>query len=400
MPWKSSCLVNERMKFVTRLEAGERMTDLTRELGISRKTGYKIWKRYKKAGPTGLYDESRAPRSSPHRTTEAMVALILELKSKYPTWGAKKLRWRLRRDHRGLKVPSIDTIHRILARHNLVKTRRRRSRFTYNSGALQFSTLPNDIWAVDYKGHFRLGAGPYCYPLTITDHESRFLLACEALDNTKALPARHVFEQVFSEFGLPKVIRSDNGAPFASRGLLGLTKLSVFWLKLGIDLERIEPGHPEQNGRHERMHFKLKNETTRPAASNALAQQERFDLFRDVFNCERPHESIGMRPPAVVYRPSKRSYPTGGPADPEYPLHDITRRVHGGGLFRPPNTTKTYYLCHALSGELVGLRELKDDCWLVSFAHVDLGVINLRTQSFEPNDVLPTKPVPPSRPNW
>lgn len=399
MPWKASCLVNERMKFVARLEAGERMTDLSREFEISRKTGYKIWKRYKKLGPAGLYDESRVPRSCPHRTTEAVVELILGVKSQYPTWGAKKLRWRLRRKHRGLHIPSIVTIHRILDRHGLVKTRKKRNRITYSTSALRTSVRPNDIWAADYKGHFRLGGGPYCYPLTITDHESRFLLACEALDNTRTLPARTVFEQVFREFGLPKVIKTDNGAPFASRGLLGLTKLSVYWLKLGIDVERIEPGHPEQNGRHERMHLTLKNETTRPAAGNAIAQQERFDSFRRIFNSERPHESIGMKLPATVYRPSRKTYPENGPDDPEYPLHDIACRVQCSGNFRPPGTTKFYYLSNALAGELVGLRELENNRWLVSFAHVDLGIINLQSQCLEPYDVLPTDSGPTLRPN-
>jgi hypothetical protein len=276
----------------------------------------------------------------------------------------------------------------------LVKTRKRRNRITYSGGSLRDSTSPNDIWAADYKGHFRLGDGPYCYPLTITDHQSRYLLACEALDNTKALPARTVFGQVFRKFGLPKVIRTDNGAPFASRGLLGLTKLSVYWLKLGIDLERIDPGHPEQNGRHERMHLTLKNETTRPAASNTLAQQERFDSFRQIFNCERPHESLGMKLPCAVYRPSRRTYPDNGPGDPEYPLHDVACRVYAGGIFRPPGTPKTHYLCHALSGELVGLRELENDRWLVSFAHVDLGIIDLQNRCLEPCDLPVLEPEP------
>lgn len=385
MPWKVSCPVNERMMFVNRLEAGERMTDLAREFGISRKTGYKILNRYRKLGPVGLYDLSRAPHHCPHRTDEATVELILKLKTRYPTWGAKKLRFELLRREHGLGFPSIDTIHRILSRHGLVKKRKRRQRITYSSGPLRRSAAPNDIWSADFKGQFRLGNRTYCYPLTISDHYSRYLLECEALECTKSVPARTVFERVFEEHGLPDVIRTDNGSPFASRSLMGLTKLSVYWLKLGIDIERIEPGHPEQNGRHERMHLTLKQETIRPAAQNMLAQQERFDVFRHTYNNERPHEALRMQRPDDVYQLSKRSLPS-PVSDPEYPNHDFVVRVARSGQIHIPDHAKRLFLGHPLSGELVGLRELDDDCWLVSFAHIHLGIIKKGERRVRPFD--------------
>lgn len=384
MPWKVTHIMNERMRFVTRYEAGERMTDLAREFGISRKTGYKIWRRYQELGPVGLYDLSRVPRRSPNRTAPAIVELILDFKARYVSWGAKKLRWELMRRNPGLALPVETTVHRILLRHGLVKPRRRRQRITYSSGPLRDSAAPNDIWAADYKGQFRLSlkGGPYCYPLTITDHYSRFLLGCEALDNTKAIPARTFFEKVFGEYGLPSVIRTDNGPPFASRGLLGLTNLSVYWLKLGIDLERIEPGHPEQNGRHERMHLTLKQETTRPAASSSLAQQERFDAFQQAFNHERPHEALGMKRPSDVYVASKRALPS-VVGELEYPHHDFSARVGNGGFIQKAGKIPRTYLSQALYGESVGLRELENDCWLVSFSHINLGIIDKRNESFE-----------------
>ena len=375
------------------------MTDLVREFGISRKTGYKILKRYRRLGPAGLYDLSRAPHHCPHRTDDATVALVLGLKARFPTWGAKKLRFELLRREPGLGFPSIDTIHRILRRNGLVKKRKRRQRITYSSGPLRRSAAPNDIWSADYKGHFRLGNRAYCYPLTIGDHYSRYLLECEALECTKSVPARTVFERVFEEYGLPDVIRTDNGSPFASRSLMGLTKLSVYWLKLGIDIERIEPGHPEQNGRHERMHLTLKQETTRPAAQNMLAQQERFDEFCRVYNTERPHEALGMRRPDDVYQASSRPLPSPVP-DPEYPNHDDVVRVARSGQIRVPGHRNLLFLAHPLSGELVGLRELDDDRWLVSFAHIHLGVINRiepRIRPFDVKDeggVSPTESIP------
>ena len=278
MPWKVTEPMNERMRFVVRREAGERMTDLCAEFGISRKTGYKLWSRYQEFGPEGLYDVSRRPRRTPNQTPKDIQQLILALKQRRPSWGAKKLKVVLEQKHPGVKFPALSTINQLLARHGLVKRRKRRRKATYYQGELRQTSAPNEVWGADFKGEFRLGNRRYCYPLTVTDHFSRYLLGCEGLENTKGQPAKAVFEMIFREFGLPDAIRTDNGAPFASTGLAGLTRLSAWWIRLGISLERIEPGHPEQNGRHERMHLTLKQETTRPAADNELQQQERFDL--------------------------------------------------------------------------------------------------------------------------
>jgi transposase InsO family protein len=232
---------------------------------------------------------------------------------------------------------------------------------------------------VDFKGQFRLKNGVYCYPLTITDLFSRYLIRVEALEGTSTDPAREVFADAFTEHGLPGLIRSDNGPPFASTGLAGLSQLSVWWKRCGIELERIEPGHPEQNGQHERMHLTLKRETTRPAAGNALQQQESFDRFRDVFNNERPHEALGQRPPATVYRSSERAYR--GTPKLEYPLHDDTRRLNERGKLSLNGVL--HYVGIALAGEVVGLREVEDGRWMVTFMNVDLGVVDEQAKRFE-----------------
>ena len=253
MPWNETCPVNERMKFVARLQQGERMTDLCREFGVSRETGYKIKRRFEELGVAGLFDQSRAPRRVPHRTSKAIRELLVEAKKQHPTWGPKKLRaWLLRKDE-GLKLPAPSTIGEILKEEGLVKSRKRRRRGKAKPTKLTQPTAPNEVWCADFKGQFRLRnrMGKYCYPLTITDGHSRYLIACEALDGTKAGPAQTVFEIAFRELGLPKVIRTDNGTPFGSTGLAGLTVLSAWWMRLGIAPERIEPGCPQQNGQHE-----------------------------------------------------------------------------------------------------------------------------------------------------
>jgi hypothetical protein len=234
---------------------------------------------------------------------------------------------------------------------------------------------PNDVWAMDFKGQFRTGKS-YCYPFTISDQYSRYLLGCEGLDGTQGGPAQAVLAAVFREFGLPEVIRSDNGSPFASTGRHGLTRLAVWLIRQGISLERIEPGRPDQNGRHERMHRTLKAETTRPACSNLLAQQERFDDFRKYYNESRPHEALGMRPPAEVYEPSDRSYQEY--LEPlTYPLHDITTIVTEDGKAYISPFKKRVYIGGALAGETVGLRELDDGCWIVHFSDIELGLIDI-----------------------
>jgi transposase InsO family protein len=382
MPWKATCPVDERMRFVARLQEGDRMVDLCREYGISRKTGHKIWVRFQADGLRGLEDRRRTPERIPHRTSPELRAVLVKARKAHPSWGPRKLKAWLEEKQKGITLPSANTIGYWLKREGLVKARPRRRTPGLVPSELTRATAPNDVWCVDFKGQFQLGNGQYCYPLTITDLYSRFLIACTALEGTKTEPARWAFEEAFREYGLPRIIRSDNGCPFASTGMAGLSSLSVFWLRLGIRPERIEPGCPEQNGQHERMHLTLKVETTRPAAANALQQQERFDGFRVEFNEERPHEALGQKPPASVFVPSERRW-TGELPELRYPLHDLTRPVGDNGTVCMRG--HQYVLSQALAGELVGLRELDPGRWLVTFMSLDLGYLDEREKRFERN---------------
>ena len=309
MPWKECRVVDDRLRFVARLLDGEKMAPLCKEFGISRKTGYKIYVRYKDCGVQGLTDRSRRPYRHANQLPMTVEKWILRLKREYPNWGAPKIRERLRQRCPDLQCPAISTVHAVLDRHGLVTPKRRPARHAQGT-SLGTPSQPNDLWCADYKGEFMLADRRYCYPLTVTDFASRYLLACEGLTTTKEQYAIPVFERVFREYGLPAAIRTDNGVPFASTSALyGLSKLSVWWLRLGIHLERIRPGHPEQNGRHERMHLTLKREATKPAAANALQQQARFDAFLEQFNRERPHEALAMKVPRDVYAVSPAPTP-------------------------------------------------------------------------------------------
>jgi len=292
MPWKASSVMEERLRFVARLLDGEAMTDVCRDYGVSRKTGYKIFDRYKEHGLEALTDRSRRPVHYANQLPPQIEGLIVRLKGEKPHWGARKIRELLvRRLDGDLRVPAKSTIHAVLDRHGLVK-RVGRPRHRAQGTPLSEGVAPNDLWCVDFKGEFKLGNGRYCYPLTVTDQASRFLLLCEALDSTREGPAITAFERLLCERGLPLAIRSDNGVPFASpNGLFNLSKLSVWWLRLGIAIERIKPGHPQQNGRHERMHLTLKKEATRPPGMNSLQQQDRFDAFVHEFNTGRTRHS-------------------------------------------------------------------------------------------------------------
>jgi len=285
MPWKERSVMDERMRFVVRLKDGEAMAALCREFGISRKTGYKIFERYQQCGLEGLSDRTRRPFRYANQLPEPVEAAIVSAKREKPHWGARKIRERLlRRLPHAIKIPAASTIHAVLDRHGLVQLmgpRRNRAQGTPLSEGLH----PNDLWCTDYKGEFQLSDRRYCYPLTVTDYSSRYLLLCEAVESNREDLAFPAFERLFHERGLPRAIRSDNGVPFASpHGLFQLSKLSVWWLRLGISIERIRPGHPQQNGRHERMHLTLKKEATRPAGANVLQQQAKFDAFLEEFN--------------------------------------------------------------------------------------------------------------------
>src|SRR5215472_6302839 len=381
MPWKESSVMDERMRFVIRLKDGETMASLCREFGISRKTGYKIFERYEQCGLEGLTDRTRRPFRYANQLPEQVEAAIVSAKREKPHWGARKIRERLlRRLPHAIKTPAASTIHAVLDRHGLVQTMgRRRSRA--EGTPLSEGLLPNDLWCTDYKGEFQLSDRRYCYPLTVTDYCSRYLLLCEALESNREDLAFPAFERLFQERGLPRAIRSDNGVPFASpHGLFQLSKLSVWWLRLGISIERIRPGHPQQNGRHERMHLTLKKEATRPAGANVLQQQAKFDTFVEEFNQERPHEALAMQCPAQVYSASSRPYR--GIPEPHYPFHDRTVVVTSCGRLCLYN--KKINLSTSLAGQAVGVKEVEDGIWLVSFMNYDLGYIDLEEKTLHP----------------
>lgn len=364
-----------------RLFAGERMVDLCAEYGISRKTASKFKQRFERFGRAGLADQSRAPHVIPHKTTPEIEKLILTAREQHPTWGPKKLKASLEKRFKR-EFPAASTIGDVLTRAGLVRGQKRRPRRVSTPTTLGVARAPNEIWSIDYKGQFRLGDGSYCFPLTVSDQFSRYLLGCEAMAGISDASAREVCEELFRQHGLPQVIRSDNGAPFASRGLAGLTKLSAYWMLLGIRLERIRPAHPEENGRHERMHRTLKLDTTKPPRSNLLQQQERFDAFVEEFNHRRPHEALGMRCPAELHRSSPRKYPAMIPV-PEYPGYDDVLKVSSSG-FIYIKRTGTVYVSTALAGLHVGIHQQADARWLVTFLELDLGLVDQRYMKLVP----------------
>ncbi len=374
--------MEERMRFVLRRLDGEPMSDLCREFGISRKTGYKIFERYQHHGLAAVSDRSRRPVRYANQLPEPVERMIVGAKEDKPHWGARKIRELLVRRLAGeVRVPARSTIHAVLDRHGLVTRMRRRRRAT--GTPLSQGLRPNDLWCADYKGEFKLGNGRYCYPLTVTDHASRYLLLCEALESVREELAITAFEQLFKERGLPAAIRSDNGVPFASpNGLYNLSRLSVWWLRLGIEIERIRPGRPQQNGRHERMHLTLKKEATRPAGANFLQQQAMFDTFIREFNDERPHEALDMNVPANAYHASARAYE--GLPELDYPLHDKDVTVTCCG--RICMHRKKINISTVLAGQRLGIKEVDDGIWLVSFMHYDLGYIDLEQRTLQTLD--------------
>ena len=382
MPWRECHTMDERIRFVARLLEGEKMMPLCREFGISRKTGYCLFNRYKDCGVAAFTDRSRRPYRQANRLPPQLEAVIVRLKREHPGWGAPKIREKLRRESTAPHLPAISTVHAVLDRHSLVQRRqRRRSRQTGTT--LSRPTEPNALWCADYKGEFMLGNRRYCYPLTITDFASRYLLTCEALSTTQEQFAFTVFERTFKEFGLPQAIRTDNGVPFASaHALYGLSKLSVWWLRLGIGIERSKPGHPQDNGRHERMHLTLKREATKPAADNVLQQQARFDAFMQEYNRDRPHQGLAMKVPADLYARSSRVYR--GLDELTYPFHDATFTVTQCGriCFKGQKVN----LSQVFAGQNVGVTQVGERVWLVTFMRYDLGYFDDETCRLEPID--------------
>ena len=383
MPWRECSVMEERLRFVARLLDGEAMTDVCREFGISRKTGYKIFNRYKEWGLEALADRSRRPVRYANQLPAQVERLIVDLKRDKPHWGARKIRELLVRKLCGdVRLPAKSTVHAVLDRHALVKRARERKNRAQGT-LLSAAAAPNDLWCADFKGEFKLGNGRYCYPLTVTDQASRYLLLCEALESTREAPVIEAFQELFRERGLPVAIRSDNGLPFASpNGLYNLSRLSVWWLRLGIAIERIKPGKPQQNGRHERMHLTLKKEATRPPGLNSLQQQAKFDAFLREFNTERPHEALAMKCPAELYAASPRPYD--GLPQLEYPLHDRDILVTACG--RICMHRKKINISTVLAGQRLGLKEVDDGIWLVSFMRYDLGYIDLEQKTLQTID--------------
>jgi putative transposase len=376
MPWLETSPMTERRRFVDDAHRGLfSMTDLCARYGISRKTGYKWLDRYDAQGRAGLQDRSHAPQACPHKIAAEVARAICEGRRTHPSWGPRKLlRW-LRRHQPGLALPAISTAGDLLAREGLVQKRVRRPRHQHPGVVAAVTQQPNDLWTSDFKGHFRTGDGRYCYPLTVADLHSRLLLGCDALLSTRGREARPCFEALFRAQGLPAAIRTDNGVPFASTGLHGLSSLNVWWMRLGIQHQRIRPASPQENGAHERMHRTLKREATRPAAANRHRQQLAFDRFRQEYNEQRPHEALGDRTPASVYRSSPRPFPDRLPAL-EYPGHFQVRFVGNAGTFRFRN--RLLFIANALKQHSIGLDEIDDGVWSIYFGQVLLARLDER----------------------
>lgn len=375
MGWKETCAMDQRMRFIVEYDLGELpVRVLCRKYGISPKTAYKWLHRVRELGlPEGVRDRSRAPHGHPNQVSAEVEQPVIAARLSHPTWGPRKLRVLLQRQDSRRSWPAASTIGEVLKRHNLVPPRRRRRRTPPYTQPFASVAAPNDLWCADFKGWFRTGDAQRCDPVTISDAHSRYLLRCKSLAATGFEAVFPVFEAAFKEYGLPWAIRTDNGAPFASRAIKGLSRLSLWWLRLGIVPERIAAGHPEQNGRHERMHLTLKNETAQPPAGSVVGQQRRFNRFRREFNEQRPHEALEMQTPASVYRPSARTYPRRLPQW-EYPLGMPVRQVCDDGRFRWH--CGSIFLSHVLGGETIGLWPVDDRHWQVWLGWLELGVLD------------------------
>ena len=377
MPFKETCVMDERVMFIGDCLRGELpMLALCENYGISRKTGYKWLSRYRDDPESGLLDRSRAPLRPARGMDEEVSAAILRLRRCRPHWGPRKLRAVLALREPKVAWPAPSSIGDLLRREGLSLGRRRRAAISPAARPFLDVMAPNDVWSVDFKGWFRTGDGERCDPLTISDNHSRYLLTCRIVAPTGA-GVRPSFVRAFRAHGLPLAIRSDNGPPFAGRGAGGLSRLAIEWLKLGIKLERIQPGQPQQNGRHERMHRTLKEETSCPPAPSPEAQQRRFDRFRQRYNQERPHEALGQRTPESHYTASPRPYPA-KLGEPWYDAEHAVRRVRSNGEIKWGGDF--IFISETLDGELIGVAETQDGDWIVRFADIDLGVINRKTK--------------------
>lgn len=379
MPWKESSAMDMRLRLALDAEEGlYTMSELATQYGISRKTAYKWLGRWVEQGVEGLQDRPPIADVIPNRTSSEVEAWLVALRKRHPTWGPKKLLDVLERKHGELELPARSTVAEILKRRGLVRTRVRRRREGHPGRPEQKASRPNQIWGADFKGQFRMRDGHLCYPFTVTDLSSRYVICCDGYRSTAAEGVKASLERAFRDNGLPEAIRSDNGSPFASTGIARLTRLAVWLLKLGIKRELIQPGKPGQNGRHERMHKTLSEQVTRPAKANMTAQQRAFDAFVQEFNHERPHEALGMKRPAEVYEPSSRPYPE-RLAEPEYPGHFEVRRVsrNGGVRWRK----RWLNVGHSLIEENVGFEQIADGLWDTYFLTTRIGRFDERTMT-------------------
>ena len=393
MPWKETDAFGEQRKFVTAWigEAETPFTELCQRYGISRKSGYKRVSRFKEFGLEGVGDLSRVPNNHPNQTPPEIVEMLVNAKRQHMTYGPRKLLVLIAREHPGLALPAPSTASKILKEHGLVRTRRGSRKSA--PWATPFSKVhqPNDTWCADFKGWFRTSDGVRINPLTITDSVSRYLIACTALERSTFGQVRPIFELAFREFGLPRAMRTDNGPPFSSTSLGGLSKLSVWWIKLGITPERIRPGHPEENGRHERMHRTLKDAVASPPKTSFRAQQKAFDWFIDDYNEIRPHEALGQKTPASVYFNSPRNYPN-RIEHPEYRDNVTVRRVRTNGDIRWKGNR--VFISEALIGEPIGLKQISDRTWAIYYGPLEIGILNEMTMKVfkTPVKVLPMSP--------
>jgi putative transposase len=381
MPWRLVDPMTERLRFITDVRRRvASFAELCARHGVSRKTGYKWLHRAERDGTAALAERSRRPHSCPHATGPAVVQVVLAARRRHPSWGPRKLVKLLQRGAPRQDWPARSTVADLLRRHGLIEPRRRRRYPGHPGRPLTPITAPNAIWTADFKGQFKTGDGIYCYPLTVQDGFSRYLLACRGLTGTTYGESRPVFERLFRDYGLPAILRTDNGVPFATGALGRLSQLSVWWVRLGIYPELIEPGQPQQNGRHERMHRTLKRATARPPAATARHQQRCFDAFRREYNELRPHEALADETPASVYRPSPRPYPT-RLSPLEYPAHFEVRRVSRNGGIRWHK--RWVNVSHVLGGEYVGFTEIDDGEWDLYFGPLRLGRFHERTLTVE-----------------
>ena len=386
MPWQEVKPMDQKLLFIAdHLRKTANFSDLCLDFGISRKTGYKWIARYQQLGLEGLKDQSRCPKQHPLRTPFAVRKAIIELRSGHrDPPGPKKIRVLLEQNGSS-HIPSNTTIYNILRKEGLIRPQRRRKRTPVGRQPFAVVHNPNDVWSADFKGQFKTKDGSWCYPLTVMDHQSRYLLACQNLAGTRLIPTKDEFESLFREYGLPWRIRTDNGVPFASNSPGGLSQLSKWWIRLGIYPERIEPGKPQQNGRHERMHRTLKRSVVVPPAQTPELQQQEFDAFCYQYNNERPHEGIGQRTPASIYQPSSRSMPD-KLAELEYPRYYQINLVHHSGIIH--HRGHRVYIAGLLKGEKVGVEEVSNDVWDVYFGPLRLGSFDMQQIKKAKNDYL------------